>query len=73
AARAIWEDLAERHAESSAAPAALLGLARAAAARGDVPGAVARLEALILNYPGSALAPEARRELNRARGLVPRS
>ncbi|MEK6767519.1 MAG: tetratricopeptide repeat protein [Gemmatimonadota bacterium] len=73
AARAIWEDLAERHAESSAAPAALLGLARAAAARGDVPGAVARLETLILNYPESALAPEARRELNRARGLVPRS
>jgi hypothetical protein len=73
AAQAIWEDIAQRHAESSAAPAALLGLARASAGRGDLAGATTRLEALILTYPQSALVPEARRELNRVRGLVPRS
>jgi len=73
AAQAIWADIAQRHAESSAAPAALLGLARASAGRGDVAGATTRLEALILTYPQSALVPEARRELNRVRGLVPRS
>ncbi len=72
-ALSIWEDIARRHGESSAAPAALLGLARTAAQRGDPAGAAARLEALILTYPASALVPEARRELDRVRGLVPRS
>jgi hypothetical protein len=35
--------------------------------------AASRLETLILDYPESALVPEARRELDRIRGLVPRS
>lgn len=72
-AAAIWADIAQRLPGSSAAPAALLGLARVASARGDLAGATAKLEALILNYPESALVPEARRELDRVRGLVPRS
>ncbi len=72
-AQALWAAIAERHAASAPAPAALLALARAEAARGDVAGAVQRLEALILGHAGSALVPEARRELDRVRGLVPRS
>jgi hypothetical protein len=71
AAEALWREIAERYATSSAAPAAELALARSLAGRGDLKGAAARLEALILAHPESALVPEARRELDRVRGLVP--
>jgi tetratricopeptide (TPR) repeat protein len=55
-------------------PAALLALARAAAARPEgLPEAQTLLERLILDHPRSALVPQARRELNRLRGLVPHS
>ena len=70
---ALWREVADRYADQPPAPAALLALARLLAARGDQSGAIVRLEALILNYPGSALVPEARRELDRVRNLVPRS
>jgi outer membrane protein assembly factor BamD (BamD/ComL family) len=40
---------------------------------GRTADAVSRLEHLILTYPGSAFTPDARRELARARGTVPRS
>jgi hypothetical protein len=40
-------------------------------ARGERVAAERRLEALILRYPSSAMVPEARRELDRARRLVP--
>ena len=72
-AEALWHEVAERFGSSSAAPAAELALARALAGHGDVKGAATRLEALILAHPQSALVPEARRELDRVRGLVPRS
>jgi hypothetical protein len=71
AAEALWREIAEQHPTSSAAPAAELALARSLAGRGDLKGAAARLEALILAHPESALVPEARRELDRVRGLVP--
>jgi tetratricopeptide (TPR) repeat protein len=71
AAEALWREIAEQHPTSSAAPAAELALARSLADRGDLKGAAARLEALILAHPESALVPEARRELDRVRGLVP--
>jgi outer membrane protein assembly factor BamD (BamD/ComL family) len=41
--------------------------------QGRTAEAVQRLEHLILTYPGSAFVPEARRELERARGAIPRS
>ncbi len=72
-AEALWGEVADRFAEQAPAPAAILGLARLLAARGDNAGAVRRLEALILNYPASAMVPEARRELDRVRGAIPRS
>ena len=70
-AEALWREIAEGFPASSAAPAAELALARSLAARGDLKGARARLEAMILAHPESALVPEARRELDRVRGLVP--
>ena len=39
--------------------------------RGDTSGAIAHLEHLILNSPDSALLPQARRELELAKGTVP--
>ena len=72
-AEQLWGDVLERYPTSPQAPAAQLAVARALAARGDAAGAAQRLEALILTYTESALVPEARRELDRVRNLVPRS
>lgn len=71
-AEQLWTEVAERHPESSPAASALLEIARALATRGELAAAQRRLEQLILEHPGSALVPEARRELDRVRGLVPR-
>lgn len=70
---ALWNEVARRFPRSAPAPAAHLALARLMASRGDVAGAARRLEQLILDYPESALIPEARRELDRVRGAIPRS
>ena len=70
-AEALWLEVADRFGASTAAPVAELALARALASRGDLKGAARRLEAMILAHPESALAPEARRELDRVRGQVP--
>jgi len=70
---ALWTEVQDRFPDAPSAPAAALALARVAAARGDLAVAAQRLEAMILRYPDSALLPEARRELDRVRGLVPRS
>jgi outer membrane protein assembly factor BamD (BamD/ComL family) len=72
-AEALWREVADQHPESPPAPMAILALARAMAARGETAQAVTRLEGLILQYPQSALVPEARRELDRVRNLVPRN
>jgi len=69
----LWTEVQNRFPDAPSAPAAVLALARDAAARGDLAVAAQRLEAMILRYPDSALLPEARRELDRVRGLVPRS
>src|SRR5438552_7391529 len=57
----------------AAPPAAELGWARLLLRRGKAQDAVAHLEHLILTYPGSAVVPEARRELELAKGAIPRS
>lgn len=67
----LWSTIVERHAASPEAPEADLEWARALRRRGDGAGAVARLEHLILTYPRSALVPQARRELEVARGGIP--
>jgi tetratricopeptide (TPR) repeat protein len=56
--------------ESPEAPEAMLALARAAE-NGDPELALAWLERLVVEYPGSALAPLARREMAELRGRVP--
>jgi tetratricopeptide (TPR) repeat protein len=57
----------------AAAPAAELEWARVLLGRGNSAEAVAHLEHLILTYPQSAVVPEARRTLERAKGAIPRS
>ncbi len=60
-------------AAGAAPPAAELAWARLLLRRGKAEDAVAHLEHLILTYPTSAVVPEARRELERAKGVIPRS
>jgi TolA-binding protein len=57
----------------AAAPAAELEWARLFARQGQSAQAREHLEHLILTYPGSAVVPEARRELERMKGAIPRS
>ena len=59
--------------DAAAAPAALLELGRLQAQGGRGQEAVATLEQLILDYPQSALVPQARRAMDEARGAVPPS
>ena len=73
AAVALWQRIAERYPASPEAAEAYLDWARALRAGGDVPGAVQRLEHLIITYPQSALIPQARRELELARRAIPPS
>ena len=72
-ADSLWREIAQGFPGSAVAPEAELAVARDLENRGDYRGAAARLEAMILAHPTSALVPEARRELDRVRGLVPAS
>jgi hypothetical protein len=69
----LFEEIARAGGTGAAAPAAELEWARLLVRQGHAADAIQRLEHLILSYPGSAFVPEARRELERARGAVPRS
>ena len=68
---ALWQRIAERYPDSPEAAEAYLDWARALRVAGDMPGAVQRLEHLIITYPQSALIPQARRELDLARRTIP--
>ena len=72
-AMALWDRIVAQHAKSPEAPEALLASARALRDAGDNPGAIVRLETLLVDYPDSALVPQARRELDRLRGQLPPS
>lgn len=73
-AERVRRRIVDEFAHSSEAPAALLALARGMTERGEA-AAEARhyLETLIVEYPRSALVPQARQELDRLQGRVPRS
>ena len=71
AAIALWQQIAERHLDTPEAAEANLDWARSLRRAGDNPGAIRRLEHLIITYPQSALVPQARRELDLARRIVP--
>lgn len=60
----LWQRVTAEHATSPEAAEAYLEWARALARGGDRDGARARYETLILTFPGSALVPQARRELD---------
>jgi len=68
---AAWQRIVVEHADAPEAAEAELEWARVLRRRGDVSGATAHLEHLILSAPQSALLPQARRELELLRGTVP--
>ena len=68
---ALWQRIVAEYSTSPEAAESELEWARLLRRRGDVSGAVAHLEHLILTAPQSALLPQARRELELARGTVP--
>ena len=65
---ALWQRIVTQYPESPEAAESELEWARTLRRRGDVAGAIAHLEHLILSAPASALLPQARRELELARG-----
>lgn len=67
----LWERIVLRYETAPEAAEADLEWARTLRRTGDSKGAVARLEHLLLTYPQSALAPQARRELDLARNAIP--
>ncbi len=68
----IWEMLVKDHTNAPEAAEGELAWARALRQRSDTAGAIAHLEHLILTWPHSALVPQARRELDAIKGMVPR-
>jgi tetratricopeptide (TPR) repeat protein len=67
----LWTRILDKYNESAEAPEADLAWGRALLRKKDVKGAIDRLEHLILTYPASALVPQARRELDVARKIIP--
>lgn len=65
---ALWRRIVGTYPASPEAPESDLEWARTLKRSGDAAGASERLEHLILTYPGSALVPQARRELEELRG-----
>lgn len=72
-AMALWDRIIANYKKSPEAPEALLASARALRDAGDNPAAITRFESLLVDYPESALLPQARRDLERLRGQVPPS
>jgi tetratricopeptide (TPR) repeat protein len=72
-ALALFDEVVRTAGQGAAAPAAELEWARLLERRSEPTEAIQHLERLILTYPGSAVVPEARRELERAKGAIPKS
>ena len=72
-ALALFDEIVRSAGLGAAAPAAELEWARLLERRTQTADAIRHLEHLILTYPGSAVVPEARRELERAKGAIPKS
>jgi tetratricopeptide (TPR) repeat protein len=70
-ATALWARVVTEHPSTPEAAESELEWARALRRAGDAAAAIARLEHLILSHPTSALLPQARRELDAARGRIP--
>lgn len=72
-ALSLFDEVVKTGGQGAAAPAAELEWARLLLRRQQTGEAIQHLEHLILSYPGSAVVPEARRELERAKGAIPKS
>jgi tetratricopeptide (TPR) repeat protein len=72
-ALALFDEIVRSAGLGAAAPAAELEWARLLARRAQTAEAIRHLEHLILTYPGSAVVSEARRELERTKGAIPKS
>src|SRR5690242_10976567 len=72
-ALALFDEVVRTGGQGAAAPAAELEWARLLVRQGQSADAIQHLEHLILSYPGSTVVPEARRELERAKGAIPES
>lgn len=70
-ATGLWQRLVDGYVELPEAAEAELDWARVLRHKGDATGAITHLEHMILTYPQSALVPQARRELELARGSIP--
>jgi tetratricopeptide (TPR) repeat protein len=70
-ALALWARIVAQHEATPEASEAELEWGRLLRQQGDRAGAIAHLEHLILTWPQSALVPQARRELELARGSIP--
>jgi tetratricopeptide (TPR) repeat protein len=70
---AVFDEIVRAGGEGAAPPAAELEWSRLLIRQGRSADAVPHLEHLILTYPNSAVVPEARRELERAKGVIPKS
>jgi hypothetical protein len=68
---ATWQRIVSEHGDAPEAAEAELEWARTLRRRGDARGAIPHLEHMILSAPESALVPQARRELELAKGAVP--
>jgi hypothetical protein len=67
----LWKRIRNDYPKSAEAPEASLAWAQSLARAGDNKGAIAQLEAMLLDYSDSAMAPQARRELERLRTQTP--
>jgi hypothetical protein len=67
----LWDTIIKTHAQSPEAAESDLEWAKVLRRRGNSADAIVRLEHLILTYPQSALVPQARRELEIAKGTIP--
>jgi tetratricopeptide (TPR) repeat protein len=70
---ALFDEIVRAGGDGAAPAAAELEWSRLLIRRGQPAEAIPHLEHLILTYPNSAVVPEARRELERARGAIPKS
>jgi TolA-binding protein len=68
---ALWERIVKDFPKSPEAPESLLALARALRDAGDKAGAITRYESLLIDYPGSALLPQGRREMEQLKRGTP--
>ncbi len=68
---ALYDRIVRDFPRSPEAPEALLAWARALREAGDKPAAITKFEQLLVDYGTSALAPQARRDLERLKGAIP--